>query len=751
MAVTVAGVGIAAGLTFLIITHLNILEDENEAGMRVLVHTVGDYTVAPLVFGDAEGATEVLRRLRAAPQVTGARLYDHNGGVFAEYGTLEGPAVADPFSAPKVSRNDSTLSIVHPLEHDGLAVGVIQVESSLAGLGERARESLVLVFLLGLGVLGVCALLAVRLQRFFTQPINALVSTMETIGHEDSLTTRVHHARHDEIGKLYEGFNKMMAQVAQRQEERDRSDARLRALLNVMPDLAFLLDRDGRYVDVLAGTEELFAKPASEVLGRTVHEVLPADVAQACVEVIGAAIDTGAQQVVRYELEVPLGKRTFEALVTVVGKNVVDEGVPVVLMVSRDVTDREELELRLRQATKMEAVGQLAGGIAHDFNNLLAVIMGQSELAKMEASIAGQDAKWADEVLDASQRAADLVAQLLAFSRRGSVSRSAIDLNALMARVINMVERTVDRRIRLKTDFCTDTVVTEGDSSVLESAFLNLAINARDAMPEGGSITFGSRLVYLSGEATRTTDGSEPISAGQYVECFVTDTGTGMSEEVRRRVFEPFFTTKPVGKGTGLGLAAVYGTVKSLSGKVELDSEPGKGTTFRLYFPVRQSDVTHAVQAAEAISGHGTILIVDDEPAVAKICGAMLKQLGYDPILAGSGTEAVEIFRAEQPHVKAVVLDMVMPDMNGEQVMTELRKIDVDIPVVLASGYNLTRADGTMPHGADAFVQKPYRRATIAQAVAQVIRQDRASQERSIVPSMPSSAKTRHSGSNESA
>jgi PAS domain S-box-containing protein len=383
-----------------------------------------------------------------------------------------------------------------------------------------------------------------------------------------------------------------------------------------------------------------------------------------------------------------------------------------------DSSERRRLEERLRQSEKMLAVGQLAGGVAHDFNNQLAGILGFAELmAKRSADPASR--RYAEQITTAAQRAADLTGKLLAFSRKGAALAVPVDLHACIHETIALLARTLPPGIAIREDLQAPAAQVRGDPTQLQSALLNLAINARDAMPDGGALTFATRRLDLA------AGGSAELPAGGYLELTVADTGCGMDERVRAHLFEPFFTTKAPGKGTGMGLASVYGTVAGHGGRIQVDSAPGHGSAFRILLPLL---------AAEAVASPPTpaeppaiprlrILVVDDEAVVRDILAELLRADGHEVATAADGVGAVAALRARPDAFDLVVCDMMMPEMDGRSCFRELRAIAPGIRVLLASGYS---ADGAVQElladGAAGFVQKPFRRIHLRQALAEAMR-----------------------------
>jgi signal transduction histidine kinase/ActR/RegA family two-component response regulator len=419
----------------------------------------------------------------------------------------------------------------------------------------------------------------------------------------------------------------------------------------------------------------------------------------------------------------PMPARELGQLATVIGGFAVSvKGCLDHLRMVSEMTARKQLDEQLRHAQKMEAVGQLAGGIAHDFNNLLVGILGAAELLQREDVPTAERRELAGIVLDASQRAADLTRQLLAFSRREAPARRRVDLGEVVAEVVRLLERTVDPKVRIDVEPLAGGAPVLGDASELQNALLNLGLNARDAMPQGGRLVFRVRRATPQ-EAHGPDPGALPHPEALAIE--VEDSGVGMTEQVRSRVFEPFFTTKPFGHGTGLGLAAVYGTVKRHGGTIRVESEPGQGSRFTLLLPLATQAGLEASPAApsdDVLVGRGRVLVVDDEEAVGEMCVLMLESLGYEAHLARSGAEGLEACDAEETAFDLVILDMLMPGMSGVTVLEELRARGSSVPVVMCSGFGHA-VDERRVHelGIRGTLPKPFTRGRLSQVVAHAL------------------------------
>ncbi len=392
------------------------------------------------------------------------------------------------------------------------------------------------------------------------------------------------------------------------------------------------------------------------------------------------------------------------------------------VMVFRDVTDEQLMQERLQHAQKLEAVGLLAGGVAHDFNNLLTGILGNAELLKRQL-VDDEHTRRAEEVIKAAERAADMTRQLLAFSRKGKYQHVPVDLHEVLRDVGDLVAHSLARDVRVDCDFRATSAVVNGDPTQLHSAFLNMGVNARDAMPDGGVLHLKTREVMLDAEAC--IDLATHLVPGEYLEVTVADTGMGMDGATLERIFEPFFTTKEPGAGTGLGLAGVYGCVEAHDGAIQVTSEQEEGTTFVIYLPVSTEAVLEARRDPfpDVVSGEGKILVIDDEETVREVLRAGLMGMGYGVELCETGLEGVASFEAHHETLDLVILDLVMPGIDGRETFKRLQAIDPDVPVLIASGYtDNSRISELVAAGVAGSIAKPFTMERLSREVARCLK-----------------------------
>lgn len=501
-----------------------------------------------------------------------------------------------------------------------------------------------------------------------------------------------------------------------------KNEKMLAALLESAAQAIISIDAAGRIVLANRRAEEMFGYARAELLGGRMEMLLPENrravhthereeyFARPHNRPMGIGMELAGRRKDGTEFPVEVSLSYVE----------MDEGLFAIAFVS-DTSQRRQLEEQLMHAQKMEAVGRLAGGVAHDFNNMLTVISGYNRMILDELSALDPLRGYAEEILKAADRAGALTNQLLAFSRRQIMKPRVMNVNTVIAQTEKMLRRLIGEDIEVKFGLDADTGNIKADPGHVEQAIVNLAVNARDAMPLGGRLTIETANAHLDETYAKTHMGVTP---GDFVMIAVSDTGVGMDAETKRRIFEPFFTTKEKGKGTGLGLATVYGIVKQTGGDIWVYSEPGRGTTFKLYFP-RVKEAASGTAAEEEEQSQGaveTILLVEDEQAVRELTVKMLQRLGYRVLVAASGAEAIEISGTHPGHIGLLLTDVVMPNMSGRQLADELVKTRPDMKVLYLSGYteNTVVHHGVLDVGVE-FLPKPFSREVLAKKIRQVL------------------------------
>jgi len=496
------------------------------------------------------------------------------------------------------------------------------------------------------------------------------------------------------------------------------SETRFRTLCEGLTDIVLVFDHSGiiRYVNGHGGI--LLEWAPGELIGQSLS-------------LIGKSHNKSDWQAIPAENNPFTGEDVYvsrhgrQIEVEIVQQTILFEGQPHGMVVARDLRPRKEaqrkqdrLEQQLQQVEKMEAIGRLAGGVAHDVNNILTAILGHASL--LSASDLSSSIKHPSQVIaKAAQRGKQLTAQLLGFAKPGKQENVIVDIHATIEEVLSLLDQQVNTDIHIESSLCVDPVYIQGDPGQLHQVILNLVLNAIDAMREGGTLIVRTWTERLEPEGKPKPLG---LSPGPYVVLSVGDTGPGIDPEIQDSIFEPFFTTKSPGKGSGMGLAMVYGIVKNHQGAISVSSQPGCGTTMTVFFP--QVDGPSGWESSDTITRKGKILVVDDDECVRQSSREILNFLGYDVSLVSSGQSALEYFQGNHQDVDLILLDSVMPDMEGIECFRQLQLVDSHIPVLLCSGYDPNgHLAALREEGLAGFVQKPYDVSELSQVIARVLEQ----------------------------
>ena len=654
------------------------------------------------------------------------------------------PVLLQPTSILLDAETDAaTPQIGQPL---GLIALTISQASTDLAVHQAQRTAAVLTGLSALAV-SLLALLAVRRM---TQPLRKLVAGTEELA-DGNLGARVSVTSSDEIGELARSFNNMATTLQQSQAEvlsyqRDleqrvaartaalqesnrqlqEAEAKYRTLVEQLPGITYIAEigMDGRWLYVSPQVESLLGFSAAEWMAeptRWAKQIHPDDLETVRAGKTRLAAEGGTfygdYRILARDGHIVWFRDLAVAIHDATGQPRRLQGVLL------DITDAKQTEAKFLQAQKVEAIGQLAGGVAHDFNNILTAITGYSELTLRRLAVSDPLYLNLQEIHKAADRAAGLTRQLLAFSRKQTLQPKVIDLNTVLVDMDKMLRRLIGEHIDLATLSGRDLGRVKADPAQIEQIIINLSVNARDAMPYGGSLTVETDNVTLDTRYARTHN---DVTPGRYVMLAVSDTGVGMTNEVKAHLFEPFYTTKGVGKGTGLGLATCYGIIKQSGGHIAVYSEPGRGTTFKVYLPFVDAEadaLKPTTPDAPAAGGQETVLLVEDEPAVREMAALVLGELGYRVVAASNGVEALDVVAQRTgDDFDLLVTDVVMPQMGGKELADQLSVSRPNVKVLFTSGYT---EDAIVHHGVlepgIAFLQKPYTTAALARKVRSVL------------------------------
>jgi PAS domain S-box-containing protein len=500
------------------------------------------------------------------------------------------------------------------------------------------------------------------------------------------------------------------------------SEEEYRDLFENANDLIYTQDLEGNLTSMNRAGERILGYMREELLGKNFIEILAPDKVEEFRQIVFRKI--AGEEVASYESQV----RTKDGRTVTLEVNhrlIRDpDGIAVEFQgIARDITEREQLRLQFNQAQKMEAIGRLAGGVAHDFNNQLGVIIGYSDQLLDRYGTSDPLRKSVETIKEAAQRSVSLTRQLLAFSRRQIMEPQALNLSASISQVSKMLKPLIGEDVELVTNLSSTLGNVRADPTQIDQVIMNLAVNARDAMPQGGRLTLETANVELDKPYSTTHVTVQP---GPYVRLSVSDTGSGMDKETQGHIFEPFFTTKERGKGTGLGLAMVYGIVKQSKGFIWVYSEPGQGTTFKIYFPrveaAIQEDDAAEESSVSSLKGAETVLVVEDEPSLRRLTCELLQGSGYTVLAAGNGVEAIELSNRHGGPIHLLLTDAVMPGMSGRALAERLVIQRPDISVLYVSGYtdDTVFRNGLLERDM-AFLQKPFTRDAFLRKVRAVL------------------------------
>ena len=611
---------------------------------------------------------------------------------------------------------------------------------------QHSKEVIIFNSLFALAtILIACGMIYFALE-VITKPLIHLTNAAEGMI-EGDLSKPIEIEGRGETRKLAIVFESLRRRMEDFIGELQRNERKLKSIIDFLPDATLIIDRKGQVIFWNKAIEEMTGCPRDYMVGRKDMEYAAVFYGRNHPVLIDVALDRSLRnpiadgQVQKYinfkeEGNIIQGSAWCS---TVKGRNRLlsatasalydDQGnVFGAIECIRDITDnykmeqeKDKLHAQLLHAQKMEAMGTLAGGIAHDFNNLIQAISGYTELLMMEDGMSQGSLEMLESIGKSSRRASELTKQLLLFSRKTESSLQPMDLNKEINEMYSLLQRTIPKMITIELQLADDLGVVNGDPVQFEQIVMNLAINARDAMPEGGRITIETSNAYLDEKFCELNHGAKP---GEYALLSIRDTGEGMAQEILAHIFEPFFTTKKVGKGTGLGLSMVYGIVNAHGGYISCSSLPGQGTAFSIYLPaaVSENQVDEQKSCDIIERGEGTILLVDDEEHLRSLGAEFLTRFGYKVLVESDGERALECYRLKQQQIDLVIMDMIMPGMGGKKCIEEMVRINPGVKVIIASGYTSQEPSSEIISSKRVtFIRKPYRMTDMLKIVGEAI------------------------------
>ena len=587
-----------------------------------------------------------------------------------------------------------------------VTIGFVRIVLSSADVQKELRGIVFNNFILFL-VITIIAIFSINtlITRIVIRPVLDLHKSVSRFK-EGALPDTVSVHASDEIGELSLEFNKMSRAIKERNDKLVESEERIKSLFERVEHAIFGLDSEGNIIEANTKFTDMFGTV------KNICSLLSSEKkAQECL------YNSISNKVVHAEERV-MGKFGNEIIVLLSMYPEIDgngnvEGYDGYII---DITEKKRLEERLIRSQKMEAVGTLVGGMAHEFNNLLTAILGYSEIMLSMTAEGDQYYKPVNIIHEAAKRGADFGRKILTITRKEKIETKPVNINDVIKNSIDLLQRSIPKDIEIIVKLSDDIPPINADPSQIQQVIVNLAINARDAMPDGGKLFIETSAI----SAEDDFPGDMHAARKAFIKLSVSDTGTGIDIETQNKIFDPFFTTKEVGKGTGLGLYMVHSIINNHGGYINLYSEPLRGTQFNIYLPVSRLIEPEVAHDNQSLQGSGTILVIDDEVDVRELCKDLLRTLGYSVLLADSGSEGIKIYREKKDEIALVILDMIMPKMGGREVFQSLKVINPEVKVLLCSGFSQNGFGGIeelLRNGAVEFVQKPFSRQAIGLAI----------------------------------
>lgn len=717
---TVAGIILTIVLSQSLSQYLKGSRVEQTKHEQATLNLLGDFARIALLTTDYEIFQPQLEQVTSLSGVSAILLTDDRGIIVA---TSKPGWIGQSLTNKNV--NTATGWQLLSLKNMSGQLGTLAAKFSdeaLMDLHDQIRSTALTWSLFGLLVIALVSLLAGHL---LTRRLSLITRTAEAVSNGD-LTARAKIQGHDEVAELGRVFDTMIHKINTDRAQLAEREQYLSLTLDSIGDAVITTDAKGCITRMNPVAEKLTAWKTCDAYGHSLPEIF---------KIVNAdsrkIVSNPVEKVLKTREIVGLANHTVLIDKDNIEYQIADSAAPIidskgkilgVILVFRDVTQQYEVEEALRRSQKMDAIGQLSGGIAHDFNNQLNIVIGYLDFMNSHFSETEKPYKWVQAATKATLRCIDLTRQLLSFSRRQSTDKTIIDINSTFDELQDMISRSVTPEIDVQYALAVKLWKTETNKGEFQDVVINLVLNARDAMPNGGKIVIETRNTYFDEDFS---DLNLQIKKGEYVQLVLSDTGTGIKKELQERIFEPFFTTKPVGKGTGLGMAMVYGFIKRYDGYIKLYSEPGIGTTFHIYLPRSQStDITskNIQQNLSLPTGAESVLIVDDEVFLVDLAKEFLTGLGYKTQTAHNAESALEILNNDH-NIDLLFSDVVMPGgMNGYELALKAAQLYPDIKVLLTSGFaSKSIVKNEHKKFETQLLSKPYRKVELAQIVRKIL------------------------------
>jgi len=704
-------------------------KEEMVEKLQINARLVGEYCVVPLTFQDKAGALDTLKKLKTISTTEAVHLYNTENKLFASYSWKK--ELPPPETVPALTNGtykQGSLYVVLPINFQGDNYGTIAIQASDREFKEKTLAILVRL-LPGMFILLILsALLALWLQKFMSTPILHLADIIKNVSGKTSNLVRLPEVRHDEIGVLYAAYNTMLDRLVQYDQRRNQaeqnlrsSEQRFRSLVESITECFWEVDSELCLIYASPIFEQITGYSPKRVEGHRLDKLIHSSSGKTTLKNFVASMQT--KKPFRMVEDLLIQKQGKEIHIESSGTPILDTNNNLLGYrgILRDITEQVELGICLRQAQKMESIGTLAGGIAHDFNNLLYPIIGFAEMLKEDLPPDSPEHESAQEIYNAGKRSSELVKQILAFSRQTEHKLSPVRFQKILTEVYKLTRSTIPSDIEIHLDIKKDCGLIMAEATQLHQIAMNLITNAYHAVEKAsGKISIQLKEIILDNDDLKNS----LLQPGEYVMLSVSDNGVGIPKEIMNNIFEPYFTTKEKGKGTGLGLAVIYGILTEHKGYIKVYSEVGKGTTFNVYLPLMKKSIEDisTEKVLNKLTGTERILLVDDEESVVRLEKLMLERLGYNVSARSDSLEALETFNSNPDGYDLVISDMTMPNMTGNQLARELMSIRPNIPIIICTGFseriNKEQAEANKVKG---FLMKPVVKSEMAQMVREVL------------------------------